>query len=114
MTRSIQRYTIDTGHCRESPLSERCSPADLQRLIADDEDATARVLNYLDARCVTHSGRISGATLASVCDVDGRQWRRWVGGDAKRPRGALRLLVLVAGLEWPQNEKSPQPKLRAW
>lgn len=74
-------------------------PADLQLAIQADARATARVLSYLDGLGVEHSGVISGATLAAVCGVDSRTWRRWVSGDRQMPRVAVRLLQLVA---WPQ------------
>lgn len=69
---------------------------ELQAAIQDDEDATAAVLAYLDARSVEHSGQISGATLAAVAGVDGRTWRRWVGGDVHMPVGAKRAIIAAA------------------
>lgn len=75
------------------------TPADLQRLIADSPPATRRVFRYLDKRGIEHSGRISGATLAAVCGVQSRQWRRWVGGDQPMPPAAWRLLVEVSGVD---------------
>lgn len=48
---------------------------------------------------IAHSGRISGATLAAICGVDSRTWRRWVGGERAFPETAVRLLLEVAGLD---------------
>lgn len=72
------------------------SAAVLQRSIADDEKATQRVLRWLDAHRIEHTGRISASTLAAVCGVDGRTWRRWIGGDRAFPLVAARLLIEVA------------------
>lgn len=72
------------------------TPAELQRAITQSTEATTRVLNYLDDQGEQHSGQISGATLAAVCGVDSRTWRRWVGDD-RVPETAWRLLELVAG-----------------
>lgn len=70
--------------------------AELQLEIQSSPRATKRVLDYLDARQTPHSGQISGATLAAVCGVDGRTWRRWVGGNQEFPIAARRLLIAVA------------------
>jgi DNA-binding transcriptional regulator YiaG len=75
---------------------ESLSPANLGRAIATDDALARRVLVYLDARGIEHSGRISGATLAAVCGVDSRTWRRWIAGDVPMPTAARRLLALVA------------------
>lgn len=72
------------------------TPRELQAAIATDARATARVLSYLDSAGISHRGRISGATLAAVCGVDSRTWRKWVGGEREMPESARRLLSLVA------------------
>lgn len=85
-------------------MSRRRSPVDLEGLdarelqaaIQDDDGATAAVLAYLDARSVEHSGQISGATLAAVAGVDGRTWRRWVGGRVPMPLAARRAIIAAA------------------
>lgn len=74
-------------------------PAALQRSIAASPEAARRVYSYLDRLGVAHSGHISGATLAAVCGVEPRQWRRWVGGDTPMPKAAHRLLVEVSGVQ---------------
>lgn len=88
---------------RLSPIElERLSAAELQQRIDYDTDATARLLNYLDARQIPHSGRISGATLAAVAHAadatdrtHSRTWRKWVSGERPFPVGVRRLLVAV-------------------
>lgn len=87
------------------------TPSDLQRLIASSPRATHRVLSYLSERDIEHSGRISGATLAAVCDVDSRAWRRWVGGESDMPGAAWRLLVEVSGVDVGRQHRAP-PKER--
>ena len=67
---------------------ESLSPQELQDKIAADKAATSRLLEYLDARQIRHSGQISTATLASVaCDEigtdedapkHGRTYRKWL------------------------------------
>lgn len=84
-------------------LIMRSDPATLQRRIASSPEATARVLAYLDSQEQEHSGLISGATLAAVCGVDSRRWRRWV-SDGEMPVGARRLLEVVA---WPGGPVGP-------
>lgn len=82
-------------------------PADLQRAIAADPEATRRIYAYLRRLGVAHSGHISGATLAAVCGVESRTWRRWVGGDVAIPPACWRLLHEVA---WPgasTNDETP-------
>jgi hypothetical protein len=75
------------------------SPRELQSAIANNAEATRRVLAYLDSLGVQHSGRISGSTLAAVCGVDSRTWRKWAGEEREMPEMAVRLLRLVAGLD---------------
>ena len=82
---------------RSSVDLEGLDARELQAAIQDDDGATAAVLAYLDARSVEHSGQISGATLAAVAGVDGRTWRRWVGGDVPMPVGAKRAIICAAG-----------------
>lgn len=85
-------------------MSRRRSPTDLEELdarelqaaIQNDDAATAAVLAYLDARNIGHSSQISGATLAAVAGVDGRTWRRWVGGDVPMPVGSKRAIIAAA------------------
>ncbi len=72
---------------------------DLQSAIANSAEATRRVLAYLDSLGVHHSGQISGATLAAVCGVDSRTWRKWVGEEREMPIAAIRLLRLVSGVD---------------
>ena len=74
---------------------ERQPPDVIQAVIVARPEATARLLAYLEERGVRHSGRISGATLAAVCGVKGRTWRRWVCAQ-KMPKAAARALVAVA------------------
>jgi hypothetical protein len=74
------------------------APRELHSKIAADQDASARVLNYLDRLGVAHSGEISGATLGKVCGVDSRTWRKWVGGERGMPLAAWRLLIEVSGV----------------
>lgn len=81
---------------RSSVDLEELDARELQAEIQADEDSTAAVLAYLDARGVEHSGQISGATLAAVAGVDGRTWRRWVGGDVPMPVGAKRAIICAA------------------
>ena len=57
---------------------ESLTPRELQQQIAWDASATRRLLAYLDARGVSHSSRISGATLAAAAGVNDRTWRKWV------------------------------------
>lgn len=73
-------------------------PRELQRRIADDPDASSRVLNWLDSHQVRHSGNISGAALGAVCGVDSRTWRKWTNGERGMPVSAWRLLVEVSGV----------------
>ena len=68
----------------------------LQRAIARDPDAADRVFRYLDRHGIRHTRRISGATLARVCGVHPRTWRKWIGGDAPMPALAERVLLDVA------------------
>lgn len=74
------------------------TPQELQSAIAASAGATARALAYLDELGIAHSGRISGATLAAICGVDSRTWRRWVGGERAMPESAIRLLAAVTGI----------------
>lgn len=83
--------------------TETLDPAALQAAIAESPAATRRVLRYLDERGIEHSGQISGATLASVCGVNSRAWRRWVGGERSMPESAWRLLLLVSGVANPDR-----------
>ena len=75
---------------------ETLDAAALQLEIQSVASAAKRVLAYLDSRDTAHSGQISGATLAAVCGVDGRTWRKWVGGEREFPITARRLLIAVA------------------
>lgn len=75
---------------------EILSAADLQSRIQGDDDASTRLLQYLDDRDEHHSGEISGATLAAVAGVDGRTWRRWVGAEQEFPLGARRAIIAAA------------------
>lgn len=87
------------GFCDPNELAlelETQGPVDIQATIQESPEATRRVLRYLDARKIDHSGQISGATLASVCGNDARTWRRWVRGNQPFPTAASRLLVAVA------------------
>jgi hypothetical protein len=87
------------GFCdpREPAVTlETQGPVDIQAAIQDSPEATRRVLRYLDARGIAHSGQISGATLASVCGRNVRSWRKWVAGEREFPAEAARLLVTVA------------------
>lgn len=83
------------------------APAGLQRLIASSPMTTHRVLTYLSRRGIAHSGQISGATLAAVCDVDARTWRKWVGGEQQMPGAAWRLLVEVSGVDVRGQHRAP-------
>jgi hypothetical protein len=74
---------------------ESLGPRELQRKIAEDDSASERLLAYLDARDIQHSGEISGATLAAVCGVDGRTWRKWVTAE-RMPVAATRVLICAA------------------
>jgi hypothetical protein len=74
---------------------ERQPPAVLQAVIAAAPGAPERLLAYLDARGVAHSGRVSGATLAGVAGVDGRTWRKWV-SVGSMPVGAARAIIAAA------------------
>lgn len=86
------------------------TPADLQRLIRDDPRATGRVLQWVGNRGLRHSPNITGATLAAVCGISGRTWRRWMSwheSDLPKserpgqpmPAAAWRLLVEVSGVD---------------
>lgn len=74
-------------------------PAALQDAIAVDPLASARVFGWLDQWGIGHSGRISGATLAAVCGVDSRSWRKWVGAERSMPLAAWRLLLEVSKVD---------------
>lgn len=87
------------GFCRPAEYLatlEREPPGEIQSAISDDPKAARRVLRYLDDRGVAHSGQISGATLAAVCGVNGRTWRKWIGEERGFPTTAARLLVAIA------------------
>lgn len=71
----------------------------LQAAISNSEAASARVFAYLDELGVEHSEQISGATLAAVCGVDSRTWRRWIGDEREMPISSIRLLRLVSGVD---------------
>jgi DNA-binding transcriptional regulator YiaG len=75
---------------------ETIDAAALQLEIQSSPRATKRVLSHLEARQTPHSGYISGSTLAAICGVDSRTWRRWVGGNREFPIAARRLLIAVA------------------
>jgi len=74
---------------------ERQPPDVLQEVIRQMPGAAERVLAYLDDRSVSHSGRITGATLAAVAGVDGRTWRRWV-SERAMPVAARRAIIAAA------------------
>ena len=69
---------------------------DYQRAITDDPAATRRVLRYLDRHGIEHSGQITGGTLARLCRVHPRTWRKWAAGERDIPETAVALLRLVA------------------
>ena len=71
---------------------------EIQSKIAGNEEASRRILEYLDGLGIDHSGQISGATLAAVCGVDSRTWRKWTGDEREMPISAIRLLRLVSGV----------------
>lgn len=97
--------------------AERVTPADLQRLIADDIDAEMRVFEWLwdtgiisDSEMASAPTRVTGSALAAVIGVDGRTWRRIVAWHESelppherpgRPMRASewRLLVEVSGVD---------------
>lgn len=97
----------DWGDCPEGDvflakveiLRTILSSADLQRLIAEDTRATEGVFRYLRERGIEHTGSITGATLAAVCGVNSRTWRKWIGGERGMPTAAWRLLVEVSGVD---------------
>lgn len=82
---------------------------EIQAAIAADPEATSRVLAYLDARGIAHSGQISGATLAAVCGKKSRTWRKWAGGEREMPEAAKRLLEIVA---WEKRLAELEAKVR--
>lgn len=76
---------------------EQLSPRELQQQLIDSRSATLRLLAFLDARGIEHSGQISGSTLGSVAGVDGRTWRRWAGEVIPMPLAAKRAIICAAG-----------------
>lgn len=74
------------------------TPRELQARITADADATAALLAWLDDQGIGHSGRVSGSTLAAVCGVNSRTWRKWTQAGGM-PTAALRLLVEISEVE---------------
>lgn len=73
------------------------TPDQLKKAIQENEDARARILNFLDERGLPHTAQISGYTLATVCGVNARTWRKWKSA-GKMPISSERLLLQIAGL----------------
>ena len=86
------------GHSQIDPTRAAGPARSLQAAIKGSPRAMKKGFAYLDALGEPHSGLISGATLAAVCGVDSRTWRKWVGGEREMPLSAQRLLRIVGGV----------------
>jgi hypothetical protein len=53
------------------------TPRELRTHIAASPELTARLFDALARLGLEHSGHVSTATLALLCDVNPRTWRRW-------------------------------------
>lgn len=90
-----------SGMAKPLPLEFDGPPSEIQALISENADYTRRVFEYLDLLGVQHSGRISSATLGSVCGAHERTWGKWIGGEREMPKTARRLLALVIRFDLP-------------
>jgi len=78
---------------------ELLDPRALQHAIEDDQEASERVLAFLDQQNIRHVGKVSGRVLGQALDLGtidpGRRWREYC--EAKRmPRRSQLALIYLA------------------